>query len=199
MRTLRSIRAGRIRLARLTMRSMFHGLAKAWFNGLFYHRTLVGRKPRQLEYTAQNPWPGDAKRGAELFRGEFCFAGHVETAPAALWRPRAAPQEWLAELHGFGWLADLHAVGGDAARARARELIMSWIETESRWRPITWRPDVVALRVINWLGHAEFLFAGVDGPEPARWLDHVARHGRHCAGWRLCSIAGSSGYWSSRP
>ena len=163
----------------MTSRSALHALAKVWFNGFFYPRTLAGRRPRQLEFTAQNPWPGDAKRGAELFRGEFCFAGHVETAPGALWRPRTAPVEWLAELHSFGWLADLHAVGGEAARSRARDLIESWIESESRWRSVTWRPDVTAARLINWLSHAEFLFAGIEGPEAARWLDHVARQGRH--------------------
>ncbi len=179
MRLPQLLRTGYYRLARMTLRSALHAMAKVWFNGFFYRRTLAGRRPRQLEFTAQNPWPGDAKRGAELFRGEFCFAGHVETAPAALWRPRTAPDEWLAELHGFGWLADLHAVGGEAARARARELIESWIETESRWRPVTWRPNVTAVRLINWLSHAEFLFAGVEGPEAARWLDHVARQGRH--------------------
>ena len=179
MRLPQPLRTSRFRLARMTPRSALHRLAKFWFNGLFYHRTLAGRRPRQLEFTAQNPWPGDAKRGAELFRGAFCFTGHVETAPDALWRPRTAPDEWLAELHGFGWLADLHAVGGEGARARARELIESWIETETRWRPVTWRPDVTALRLINWLSHAEFLFAGSEGPEAARWLDHVARQGRH--------------------
>lgn len=179
MRLPQSLRTGYYQLARMTLRSALHTLAKIWFNGIFYSRTLVGRRPRQLEFTVQNPWPGDAKRGAELFRGEFCFAGHVETAPGALWRPRTAPAEWLAELHGFGWLADLHAVGGEAARARARELIESWIESESRWRPVSWRPDVTAARLINWLSHAEFLFAGVEGPEAARWLDHVARQGRH--------------------
>ncbi len=179
MRLPQSLRTALFCLARTTPRAALHGLAKIWFAGLFYRRTLAGRRPRQLEFTAQNPWPGDAKRGAELFRGEFCFAGHVETAPGALWRPRTAPDEWIAELHGFGWLADLHAVGGEAARARARELIESWIETECPWRSLTWRPDVTALRLINWLGHAEFLFAGAEGPPALRWLDHVARQARH--------------------
>ena len=179
MRLPQPIRTLYYRLARTTARSMLHAVAKGWFNGVFYHRTLSGRKPRQLEFSAQNPWPGDAKRGAELFRGEFCFAGHVETAPDALWRPKTAPDEWIAALHGFDWLADLHAVGGEAARARARELVESWIKTESRWRARTWRPDVTAARLINWLGHAEFLFAGTEGELAARWLDHVARQGRH--------------------
>jgi uncharacterized heparinase superfamily protein len=179
MRLPQPIRLAGYRMARITPRSLLHAIARVWFNGLFYYRTLAGRRPRQLTFTALNPWPGDAKRGAELLRGEFCFAGHVETAPGALWRPRTAPTEWLTSLHSFEWLADLHAVGSDAARARARELIESWIETESRWRPIAWRPDVVAERLINWLGHAEFLFAGAEGELATRWLDHVARQGRH--------------------
>ncbi len=189
MRLPQPFRTAYFRLARTTPRSALHGMAKLWFNGLFYRRTLVGRRPRQLEFTVQNPWPGDAKLGAELFRGEFCFAGHVETAPGALWRPRDAPEEWLAALHGFGWLADLHAVGGEAARARARELVESWIETEGRWRPVTWRADVVARRLINWLGHAEFLFAGDEGKLATRWLDHVARQARHLR--RLAPLLGS--------
>ena len=176
---LRGLRTLRRRADRLTARQVLHSLARLWFRGFFYHRALGGRRPRNLEINIQEMWPGDADRGTAIIGGDFTFAGETRQAAEALWRPKDASPEWLAELHGFGWLADLRAVGGAAGRDSARELVARWIETESGWRAGPWRADVAATRLVNWMTHADFLFTGAQGTFGQLWLDSVARHARH--------------------
>ena len=79
---------------------------------------------------------------------------------------------WLAELHGFDWLRDLRAVGGDAARRRARDLVGDWIERQTSWQEIAWRPDVLATRLHAWLGQHDFFCASADDLYRRRYHRH---------------------------
>jgi uncharacterized heparinase superfamily protein len=169
----------RYHLGRITARQAVHALARVWFNGVFYTRSLGGRRPQRLLFVPKETSPGDSERGAVLMLGEFRLAGQAVREPMALWRPPGASAEWLAEMHGFGWLNDLRAVGGDAARQKARALIADWIASQNLWRASTWRPDVLANRIANWLSAAEFAFAGYEGNLWPQFLDSLARQTRH--------------------
>lgn len=165
---------GRAALRRTTYR-----LATPWFSGPFYVRALVRRRTRQLAFAPQDAWPGDARRGAAIVGGVFAFAGETVEAAGQPWRLGGRSDAWLAGLHGFDWLRDLRADGGEPARARARELVGGWVEAHNRWRPLPWRPDVLAARLVNWFTHAEFVFAGREGQLAHAWLDSLARQARH--------------------
>ena len=179
MGPLQALHRARFALRQLTPRRLAYMAAMLWFNGVFYHRTLGGRRSRGLAFAPQESWPGDARRGAAILKEEYAFAGHAETEPADLWRAGSATDDWLAELHSFDWLRDVRAVGGDAARRRARDLVMEWLEREDRWRPVAWRPDVLAQRLANWLTYAEYLFPS-DEPTDARpLLGSLTRQTRH--------------------
>ena len=169
----------RFRAVRLTPRAILRMLARIWFSGLFYHRTLRGRRPRQLEFLPNEMWPGNADRGRAIINGEFSFVGQTLPEREALWRPKGVSREWVEELHSFNWLADLNATGGEAAREKARELVGSWLETEGVWRPMSWRGEIAAVRLINWLTYSEFIFLNDEGALAATWMDGLARHGRH--------------------
>ena len=160
-------------------RRLAYGVGTLWFSGLFYPRTLSGRRPRRLEFVPNDLWPGDSPRGADIMQGQYRFAGTTIQDPDPRWRPVGATSEWQAELHGFGWLRDLHAVGGDTPRVEARKLILDWIENHQRWRPLAWRPDVLGARIVSWLSHAEFLAAGADEAFIEQFLDSLARQTRH--------------------
>ena len=176
-----SIRLAFHRLDRLTFKRFAYSVATIWFNGLFYRRTLGGRYGRGLAYAPQEVWLGDARRGSAVLKNEYVFAGHAETEPGNLWRTGNAPQAWQAALHGFDWLRDLRAVGGRAAREHGRALIVDWLAREDRWHPLTWRPDVVAERLTNWLIAAEYLYP-VDEPLDAKpFLGSLIRQSRHLA------------------
>ena len=167
------------RLDRLTLRRIAYSVATIWFNGLFYRRTLGGRYGRGLAHAPQEVWLGDARRGSAVLKREYVFAGHAETEPGNLWRSKDAPQAWQAALHGFDWLRDLRAVGGKAAREHGREMIVDWLEREDRWHSLSWRPDVIAERLTNWLMAAEYFYP-VDEPLDAKpFLGSLIRQSRH--------------------
>ena len=167
------------RLERLTFRRALYALATIWFNGLLYRRTLGGRYGKGLTYAPQEVWLGDARRGSALLRHEYVFAGHAETEPPDRWRTAGAPPAWTAALHGFDWLRDLRAVGGKAARDHGREAVDEWLRREDRWRPLSWRPDVLAERLTNWLMAAEYIYP-VDEPLDAKpFLGSLIRQARH--------------------
>lgn len=163
----------------VTPRRLAYGVGTIWFSGLFYPRTLSGRRPRRLEFVPSDLWPGDSARGSDIMQGAYRFAGTTIQDPDPRWRPVGANDEWLAELHGFGWLRDLHAVGGESPRAQARKLVLDWIDAHQRWRPLAWRPDVLGSRIVSWLSHAEFLAAGADQAFIEQFLDSLARQTRH--------------------
>ena len=167
------------RLDRLTLRRIVYSLATIWFNGLFYRRTLGGRYGSGLAHAPQEVWLGDARRGSAVLKREYVFAGHAETEPGILWRNKAAPQAWQAALHGFDWLRDLRAVGGKAAREHGREMIVDWLEREDRWHSLSWRPDVTAERLTNWLMAAEYFYPVDEALDAKPFLGSLIRQSRH--------------------
>ncbi len=185
VRPMQAINIARYAMHRLTPRRLAYAGAMLWFNGLFYHHTLGGRRARGLTFAPQESWPGDARRGGAILKDEYVFAGHAETEPAALWRAKSATEDWLAGLHSFDWLRDLRAVGGAAARRRSRDLVMDWLEHEDRWRPVSWRPDVLAQRLASWLTYAEYLFPVEGGVDAKPFLRSLARQSNH-----LCRVVG---------
>src|SRR5579864_8640213 len=93
------------------------------------HRVrLLGRSPKALALSFDERWPGDPRRGAAIIEGSYRFAGETITSADPPWPPGLGSPEWRAELHGFGWLADLAAVASEAATAKARALLQTWLE-----------------------------------------------------------------------
>ena len=108
--------------------------------------SLRAKPPADVVVAAADPWPGDPQRGTALAEGSFPFHGQNFYWQAGNWHPVGANPAWLTELHGFAWLRDLKAVG-DAGRARARDLVVDWIQTQSSWHPLAWRADVTGARI----------------------------------------------------
>lgn len=166
-------------LASITPRGVAHGVARVWFSGPFYPRTLKGRPPSQLLFVAEDPWPGESDRGKAILEGDYRFAGQTHAGGTFPWRPAGASPGWIAAMHGFEWLRDLQALGGDAARQLGREAIASWIETQPSWRRDSWAPDVTARRLIAWLTQVRFLFPETEDALARPFLDSLARQARH--------------------
>ena len=173
------IRLALHRLERLTFRRVAYSLATIWFNGLFYRRTLGGRYGKGLVYVPQEVWLGDARRGSAVLREKYVFAGHAETEPRDRWRAAGAPRAWIAALHGFDWLRDLRAVGGKTARDHGRESVVDWLARQDRWHPLTWRPDVLAERLTNWLMAAEYLYPTEESLDAKPFLGSLIRQSKH--------------------
>jgi len=144
-----------------------------------YRLTLVGRTPAALIATPVDLWSGDAERGMTLLAGQFPLAGVSREANGDIWASAEAPEEWLAELHGFAWLRDLRALGGDEARHLARRLVADWIARCRVWCLPAWRADVVATRLAAWLSHYETFFASGEDEFRLLLIASIARQIRH--------------------
>ncbi|MDE8344914.1 MAG: heparinase II/III family protein [Acidocella sp.] len=109
----------------------------------------------------RDPWPGDPSRGARLIKGELEVGGTVLALKAGVFHAASATGAMLAHVHGFIWLRDLRALGTDAARARARALVLDFIETPMLDQAAL-SPDIIGARLAAWLGHYDFFAASAD-------------------------------------
>ncbi|HYH21596.1 MAG TPA: heparinase II/III family protein [Azospirillum sp.] len=160
------------------------GVAQIAFGNPIYSLTLGGRAPTALSVVPPDPWPGDAEAGAALLSGAYRFAGQTVNGDPngePPWHPVGVAPAWMDALHGFEWMRDLRTAGGDAARRRARALVLSWLERNGTWNAQTWAPDVLGARIATWIGLHDFFCASADDDFRARVFDSLARQTRHLA------------------
>lgn len=165
----------------LLWQRLAHRLKSPLYATGLYRATLPNRGAGAIVTSPPDPWPGDAVHGAAIIGGEFAFAGQVIHEPAPLWLPPGASDPWLAELHGFAWLRDLRAVGGDAGRRTARDLVARWMEDCERWHELGWRPDILGRRLANWISQHDFYGASGDALFKSRLLMSAGRQACHLA------------------
>ena len=128
----------------------------------------------------RDPWPGDPSRGARQVKAELEYAGAVLAMPPDIFATASATRPLLAHLHGFTWLRDLRALGTDAARSRARTLVLDFMETEKPG-PLANAPDVTGARLASWLGHYDFFAASADDDFRQALMSHLVRDARNLA------------------
>jgi len=119
------------------------------------------RLPDAPALPVRDLWPGDPTRGARLLKGEFELFGTSRALRPGSWGETAGAPLMRAGTHGFTWLRDLRALGTDAARVRARALVLDWISGPQA-EPLAYRPDVIGARLAAWLGHYDFYAASAD-------------------------------------
>ena len=121
----------------------------------------MGRVPDAPSLPVRDPWPGDDARGEQILKGELELFGATLRLRPGGWSDRSASPVMRAAAHGFTWLRHLRALGTDAARSRARQLVGDWM-ANTTLDPIADRPDVVGARLAAWLAHYEFFAATAD-------------------------------------
>lgn len=194
---------GRRPLAR-NLRAVAFGLRSLfWATPLGEALLGVGRTPATLTALPVDPWPGNADRGRAIALGRFSFAGRSLrmrpaedadlpfAAGAALWDARDGGEDWLTELHGFAWLSDLRVVGGDPARRCARGLIADWIAGQGRWKRRSWRPDILARRLVSWIAAADIILQGAPPDFALAFHRSLARQARHLSRAGAGGLAGA--------
>ncbi len=152
-----------------------------------YRLTLAGRTPDRLLLQPADMLPGDASRGSALLENRYAFAGQEVTAPAGPgvsqdgppWHHTGAGEFWFRELHSFDWLRDLQVLATQASRARARKLVLHWLDLHTAIDPRPWSPDLLGRRVTAWLAHAEFLLKDSDSSFSKRFFRGLALQARH--------------------
>ncbi|MDE2334842.1 MAG: heparinase II/III family protein [Rhodospirillales bacterium] len=122
----------------------------------------MARVPDAPSQTLRDPWPGNAARGASILRGQLEIAGgKIGLWPEGFLAHANAPGGGLpllrAAAHGFAWLRDLRALGTDAARVRARDLVDAWLDAPADGE--VGLAEVAGNRLAAWLSHYDFFAA----------------------------------------
>lgn len=170
-------RVGRLR--RAMGRRMVHAALQPLYGTAPYRMTLPQRAGPPTGFVPTDMWPGESDRGGVIVRGDFELGGSMIRDADAPWTAGGISRAWLASVSEFEWLRDLRASGGEAARSRARTLVMRWIDTHGVWHRVAWQPGTLGARIASWLGHYEFLSSGADPAFRAAFLVSVRRQVRH--------------------
>lgn len=161
-------------------------LASTVFRTQVYQAALRRGSDPTIVWTPPLVIAGSAIKANAMFQGRYTFGGHtVESATEAPWRQGDLAPAWIRQCHEFGWLADFATVDGPTARRQTRELIRRWCLDFGRWAPRAWQPDVVGLRLVSWLAHADFLLVDAEpdfGDTFLRLIGEQFRHLGHAQG-----------------
>ena len=134
-----------------------------------YGITLMGGGFDELVTTPTDPWPGNHNLGQTMLEGKFQIEDEFLNLNDILDSPlnENLSKNKLMRLHGFDWLRDLRAIGDNASRRLARQLISHWINNNRRclskyWLTEAWQPDIVGHRLANWIGLYDFFCSSAD-------------------------------------
>lgn len=142
----------------------------------------AGPVPKELRILPSLPWPGDAQRGRQVLENAFPLTdGYVVDLDLPWARLSELPPLLADELHRSDWLIDLRAVGGDAARRRARTLVEAWLDKFEKGDARGWRPEVAGPRLAAWIGTYDFFLSSADDQFRERVLRSIAKQVRHMA------------------
>jgi len=145
-----------------------------------YDIWLNGPVPKGLAVSPAEPWPGDPAAADRLFHGRWRFGGEEIATRDLPWAAGVGGgPAWTETLHEFGWLRHFTANGGDTARRHARALVAGWLGHYPRWQALTWRPDILARRLIAWFHAAPFLVEGADAAFVKGFHAALLRQARH--------------------
>ncbi len=151
--------------------------------------SLTGPMPDRILHYPVDLIPGDAVEGQRILEGTFTLSGGtVRAAGGAPWDERTPCRAFAEELNGFSWLRHLsaQAVDNDSAPSHTRWLITTWLAQHGRWDELSWRPHVIARRLISWFAHGRLIIEGSDLIWRSRLLVSIARqakHLQHTASW----------------
>ncbi len=142
----------------------------------------LGRpRARAITWQPQPDWPGDAAAARRLASGVLLLRGTLVEAPGVSpWDVTPPNPAWEAALHGHGWLDDFAASKSAEVRAALRGWVFDWIDRYAdSGRGPGWAPELVARRVMRWIGHAPQLLSGVQPEDSEKFFTTLGRHAHH--------------------
>lgn len=174
--------ADRARLAALVLAwriRRFGYAARFPLRGLAARRNRV---PERLIIAPQDIRTADPTVASDIYSGYFVFDGKaMNTRGLSPFDVDPPSEAWAASLAGFGWLRHLRAADTALARVNARALVGDWIANGGRSSnrhagpSPSWRPDVVARRLLSWLSQSPLILDGADRVFYRRFTRSLAR------------------------
>src|SRR5436190_927170 len=149
-----------------------HPLVRWRFTSAIADRLLIA--PQDLR-------TADPTRASEIYAGRFAFAGKIVICDGrSPFEIEPPSDEWSDQLLGFGWLRHLRAAESAITRANARALVDEWISLQGAFDTVdSWRPDLVARRIISWLCQAPLVLHEADMRFYRRFLRNLTRQVRY--------------------
>ena len=132
----------------------------------FWQRSLNGPAPDRILVHPKCFYRKSLAEAELLIMGRFRLPGGDATARDGSPFFIQAPSElWSESLHSFHWLRHFDAGGSEPVQEHLRQLIAHWVRSYGQWHELSWRPHVLARRLITWasfgrliLLHADVLF-----------------------------------------
>ncbi|PHZ84220.1 heparinase II/III family protein [Paremcibacter congregatus] len=162
---------------------------KASYSSRYHELRLKGKHPLRLLGTPKDPWAGSIAAGSHIISNRFYCEGQILRNPAhdtgaweggEIWQVDTLDQKWAEHLHSFCWLRDLNrVVDRNAARRRAMDLMRHWLAEFDQWHDLTWSPDIIGRRIINWMAYAPLILDSNDLIYRSKLLNCLARQARH--------------------
>lgn len=125
--------------------------------GLFTARMLD-----RLHAVPPDPWPTNAARAEAIVGGADPLNGVMA-------------QHGRADPESFDWLRDLGRLATDDARKAACYFVRHWIERHGRDHTEAQQVDVLAARLVNWIGQYPFLNDGAEHGFRATFAEGLMR------------------------
>jgi uncharacterized heparinase superfamily protein len=172
--------AERLRLSVFIARRAFRSLL-ARINAQPFVRWRFGSASTdRIVIAPQDLRTADATRAAEIYAGQFAFAGKVVICDRrSAFEITPPSDEWAVTLLSFAWLRHLRAADSAITRANARSLVDEWINLQGTWHPLGWRIDILSRRIICWLSQAPFLLQDADARFYRRFIRNLSRQVRY--------------------
>lgn len=149
------------KLPRLVLPRAMALRAQRYRHTALYSLWLRTRKSSKVSIFPLDPWAGSLSIGQKLVEGILRVGKEEWSFSDTPWQePRENPLP--VAVHRFAWLRDLHTLGGNQARAKARNLVVSWIKTHKDLSHPAWTPEITAMRMVQWFSHYSFFGASSD-------------------------------------
>ena len=142
---------------------------------------LRGRHPLKLVAVPEDPFIGDARRGAALLDGRIVFRGE-SVAIADLDFAKPGWSKPLGDhIQSFAWLRDLSTVATRAVGVPIAETVMRlWLEAHAdKVSEPAWSPEAWGRRILHWTAHAPLILSSSDLVYRSKVLNTLARGARH--------------------
>lgn len=153
-----------------------------------YERTLGNTPFPEPEFSLPPCWLGNADLGrAIVANGVWTLnkqTAHCGTMP---WGDKIQGKGFIKDAHSFDWLWDMRAVGGSESIKTAQTITAQWLKSGVIDWAVSWQSDVVARRLVAWLTHYDYFFAGSDDRlkyDLLHSMGQQARHLRRVAGYQ---------------
>ena len=132
------------------------------------------------------PWTGSPVVGKNILDGCLCidFAQHSVDILSIVSKKKELASRENGYVYTFSWIRDLQAIGGHYSRKYARNAINEFIDTyrstNTFWlRNFSWKPDIVAERIVNWILSYSFFASGASDKFQKKVLSSINEQFSH--------------------